>query len=210
MRISIVLCITLACLPGCTPEDIFVAKAAITDAGDDTKPDSTVPPGNDASTVPSDCSSNDDCEPRQYCAKSECDDAQGGCLSRPALCDPGPHPVCGCDGVNYFNDCLRRANGVAAATEGECDDSAILCGLSQSDPCPNDGYCAKFPSGPYCLPGVPGHCWVLPAECGEADGEGERFVLCDDGLGGDSGACVDACRAIRSERPYSKVEQCPP
>lgn len=209
MRMSSVLGITLACHIACSPENILVATTPIADAGDDTKPDSTVPTSDDAATMQPDCSSNADCELQQYCAKSRCEDARGVCMSRPTLCDPAPDPACGCDGVNYFNDCLRRANGIASAIHGECDDSAILCGLTQSDTCPNEGYCAKFPSGPYCLPGVPGHCWVLPAQCGEDDMQGERFVLCDDGLGGEAPACVDLCRAIRSEKSYSKVERCP-
>lgn len=206
MRISVVVCVTFASI-ACTPEDILVARTPTADGGGPTTPDSTVP-DNDASTMPSDCSSNADCEPRQYCAKAGCEDAQGVCASRPTLCEPAPEPVCGCDKVNYFNDCLRRASGIASASEGECGKSGILCGLSQNSPCPDGGYCAKFDSGPYCIPGTPGHCWVLPAQCGEDDTEGDRFLLCDDGLG-EAPACVDLCRAIRSEKPYSKVDRCP-
>ncbi len=208
MRISMVLCMAVVSLSACAPEDIFVAKTPIADAGHDSERDSPAPPGEDASTMPSECGSNADCGSQQYCAKSRCENAQGVCMSRPTLCDAAPDPVCGCDGVNYFNDCLRRANGIASATHEECDDSAILCGLT-SERCPNNGYCAKFPSGPYCLPGTPGHCWVLPAECGENELGEDRFVLCDDGLGGEDPACVDLCRAIRSEQSYSKVDHCP-
>lgn len=208
MRISLVVCVTLAVL-ACTPEDILVARTPSADGGGPTTPDSTVPEDNDASTMPSECSSNADCDPMQYCAKAGCEEAHGVCTSRPTLCELEQRPVCGCDEVNYFNDCLRRANGVASASEGECGKAGILCGLSPNVVCPNGGYCAKFDSGPYCLPGTPGHCWVLPDECGEDHMEGEHFVTCDDGPGGEDPACVDLCRAIRSEKPYSEVDSCP-
>lgn len=229
MTAACALALALACLHACAPENILVASRAPSadggddtkdggddkdgggdskDAGDGTEPDSTVSPGDAASTPPSPCRSNADCGSQHFCDKAGCEDAQGVCAIRPAQCDATSRPVCGCDGVNYFNDCLRRASGVAFAHDGECDDSAILCGLTQDHKCPNNGYCSRFPTGPYCLPGTPGHCWVLPADCGQDDGRGDRFVLCDDG--GGSTPCVDACRAIRSERSYTQVDSCPP
>ena len=30
-------------------------------------------------------------------------------------------PVCGCDGVNYGNDCYAKNAGITEWTEGECD-----------------------------------------------------------------------------------------
>lgn len=31
-----------------------------------------------------------------------------------------PHPVCGCDGVEYFNECAADNAGVISWTEGPC------------------------------------------------------------------------------------------
>jgi hypothetical protein len=44
----------------------------------------------------------------------------GTCQSIPTSCDDGYSPVCGCDGVTYFNDCLRRSGSVQAANPGIC------------------------------------------------------------------------------------------
>ena len=37
------------------------------------------------------------------------------------MCEEAPQPVCGCDGITYWNDCLRRAAGITAKRFGECD-----------------------------------------------------------------------------------------
>ena len=45
------------------------------------------------------------------------------CLSEPDLnkvCTKQYVPVCGCDGKNYPNACLAKANGVNSFSQGEC------------------------------------------------------------------------------------------
>jgi hypothetical protein len=49
--------------------------------------------------------------------------SNGSCLSEPDLnkvCTKQYVPVCGCDGKNYPNACLAKANGVNSFSQGEC------------------------------------------------------------------------------------------
>ncbi|HEX3849595.1 MAG TPA: hypothetical protein VHW01_01440, partial [Polyangiaceae bacterium] len=54
------------------------------------------------------CTSNADCQPTAYCDKAGCNVSIGSCRLRPLLCDLNSSPRCGCDGVTYWNDCLRK------------------------------------------------------------------------------------------------------
>ena len=49
--------------------------------------------------------------------------SNGSCLSEPDLnkvCTKQYVPVCGCDGKNYPNACLAKANGVNSFSQGAC------------------------------------------------------------------------------------------
>jgi hypothetical protein len=48
-------------------------------------------------------------------------DAPGDCAPRPSDCpEPGGVPVCGCDGMEYLNECLANLAGTDAAVVGGC------------------------------------------------------------------------------------------
>jgi hypothetical protein len=76
----------------------------------------------DPSSANDECSNNNDCDPRFYCAK-EPGDCEG-----PGICAPTPvgycieiySPVCGCDGNTYPNACYAGLAGVNVAYEGVC------------------------------------------------------------------------------------------
>lgn len=161
------------------------------------------------------CTSNESCGEGAFCARTACDDKEGRCEREPAFCGDGaPAPVCGCDGVTYWNDCLRRAQGETGATPGECSlDAALTCNRERA--CPTGASCARISrrGGAPCPPELPGVCWALPPVCGGPDGL-DRFVRCG-GPGGPSGPgapaapCVPLCEALRSGEPYTRALACP-
>ncbi|HYJ11714.1 MAG TPA: hypothetical protein VEX18_21975, partial [Polyangiaceae bacterium] len=72
------------------------------------------------------CSDNDDCE-GWFCEKPGCDAPTGVCMPRPLFPPPEPEPVCGCDGVTYWNDDIRRWFGRSLDSLGECRATARAC-----------------------------------------------------------------------------------
>jgi hypothetical protein len=163
----------------------------------------------DASEGAPDCQRNADCEPSWFCARSRCADASGRCEPRPNACDSQPAPVCGCDGITYFNDCLRRARGVGLRAWGECGREAMGCdGLLFT--CPPDAHCGRLITvDSFECPPVPfGKCWMLPFECDPRLRGGDRYIACDrPPMPGDG--CVDLCQAVRRQTPHLRVFRCP-
>jgi hypothetical protein len=176
----------------CAPEEIVVADRD----GQDLIIDGV------SSGVP--CGPFLECGADEYCARRGCGSTPGVCERRPSLasCDADDTPpVCGCDGLLYLNDCLRRARGVVAAPLEECFAIALLCGGPLDPSCPGDSFCGKLlpANAPLCPFEATGRCWVLP-ECGPDPVGVERWAACGQGTG-----CVDTCSAIQSETPHVPV-----
>jgi hypothetical protein len=159
------------------------------------------------------CVENKDCSSTMFCSRKDCDDAGGICEPRPLVCDDAPMPICGCDGVTYWNDCLRRTVGVGPLRPGECSDTARVCskgGKGGGGPggveCPSGASCARLlpPDGTNCTPNVQGTCWALPAVCPDHAGP-DRWLSCDPHKMG----CFSTCDAIRSGEPYTRAFACP-
>jgi hypothetical protein len=143
------------------------------------------------------------------CDKPGCSAESGVCVELSFVCQPQAMPVCGCDDVTYWNDCVRRKSGARKAREGECG-MRIPCRTGAD--CGVEGaVCAHLlaPRQPCDGRDDPGKCWVLPAP---ENCEGERtlrFGVCppppppQQGDPGGPGLfpCVDLCAAIRSEKP---------
>lgn len=112
------------------------------------------------------CLTDADCSPDAFCAKEACGPIRGLCQRRPVVCGNEASPVCGCNGVSYWNDCLRREAGVAAAVAGECVVNPAGCGGAGDLPCPAGAVCARLiPNRDACGAAVPGVCWGLPTTC---------------------------------------------
>jgi hypothetical protein len=150
------------------------------------------------------CTTIDECPTGSFCSKVDCHDAAGTCEPFPAVCGDDEHPVCGCDGITYFNDCLRRGAGVAAARDDECGHEAVGCDDAVS--CPEATYCARllgFGGPPGCPPGIHGTCWILPTTC-PPPSHADRWNACAGGS-----QCVDTCTAIRTGAPHVRASSCP-
>lgn len=209
-RVAIALLTTLggvALVSACAEEEILLAK---------------LPPTEDAGPAveAKRCIGDLDCTGPAFCARRDCIDVGGTCTALPVVCEEEAAPVCGCDGITYWNDCLRRAAGITAKRFGECDPGvAQTCGGKEqhgpgpgpaSEHCPAGTFCARLlppvlPGPPStCPPEVWGSCWALPAVCPSRSGP-DRWTAC---RGLDPG-CATTCDAIRSGEPHRRANACP-
>jgi hypothetical protein len=192
----------------CADEEILLAR---------------LPPTKDAGIAiePKRCVDADDCPNSAFCARIACRDEGGICTARPTLCEDEGSAVCGCDGITYWNDCLRRAAGITAQTPRPCmPDVAQTCGgMGQHGPgpgpaserCPAGTFCARLlpPSPPgapnECPPDVPGTCWAaLPPVCPVEAGP-DRWSGC----GALDPVCRTTCDAIHTGKPHRLAKACP-
>jgi len=182
----------------------------------------TLPPAFDGG-MPNDgrrCVEDKECTTKEFCERVACGDVAGTCQDAPVVCEEEGRPVCGCDGVTYWNDCLRRSSGITSATPGECGYNARICrhggkgGGPPGDPdaCPAGTFCARLLSLPgdvppppdFCGPDAPGTCWALPVVCPDRAGP-DRWLAC----GATQAVCTTTCDAIRSGAPYGRAKSCP-
>jgi hypothetical protein len=180
--------LALSLLAGCGPVDVPVVIVA--DGG------SFMPPRGPP------CANSGECMAGQLCEKSACGVALGRCILRPAFCDGDSRPECGCDGVTYWNDCLRRAAGVEAIEErGPCS-APRSC--SANTPCPEGATCAWLVPPDQCGLVAAGACYAIPSVC--TGFMPDHFYSC----GGNTTQCLDACAAIRSGQPARRlIGPCP-
>jgi hypothetical protein len=155
------------------------------------------------------CSVDTDCPSGWTCSKVDCTTPFGLCEPRPILCDFTPAPVCGCDHVTYWNDCIRRQNGVAASTFGQCAAGALAC-TTAADCGVAGAFCSHVSPTPIpCGPVAPGTCWVTPIDCSNAPPT-PLWMPCQGPspsppFGTPPTACVDTCTAIRTGNVYVPV-----
>jgi hypothetical protein len=205
----------------CAPTDVVVGDVTGLDGGD---------AATDAPIFTGDpCTTNDDCSSSSYCARHACDEPMGHCRPRPLFCENTRAFSCGCDGVTYWNDCLREFVGTTAAVQGdECGRVGVMpahCDTFPMGPPPDDGgaplppknncpvegaSCAHIDFTGMCGGGsmmhpIDGHCWVLPPECPADDGF--KWTACVPG----PLPCAGMCEAIRNQQPYvpSLKSACP-
>lgn len=169
---------SLTLLAACGPVDLVVVNVSA-DGG-------FQPPGTA-------CMSNADCLGGQYCSTMRCG-GTGTCKQRPPSCAGEHDPECGCDGVTYFNPCLRRSAGVGFASKGLCE-AARVC--DTTTPCEAGQYCARLVFTPTeCNANVSGACWVLPAgQCEPGPVPEPTFTPCG------SGTCLRVCEALARQTP---------
>jgi len=198
----------VALVSACAEEELVLAR---------------LPPSNDSGppVEAKRCVDDAECTATSFCARAECGDVAGTCAARPVVCEEAPQPVCGCDGITYWNDCLRRAAGITARAPRECEPGvgpAQTCGGPgdrgpgpgpSTERCPPGTFCARLlppsPPGapPICPPAVPGTCWALPAVCPPFDPN--RWTRC----GAPALECKTTCDAIHTGEPHQRANACP-
>jgi hypothetical protein len=189
---AVVAALLAVAAPSCSAHDVTLA---------------TLPSGDDGSAPPPPprCASNDDCPAGTYCEKEACGDPSGTCLLHPAECDDSEKPVCGCDGVTYFNQCLRQWWGIASETPDPC--LVPNCGGPSGGACGEGQQCAQLGGmGPiHCSPMAEGSCWVLPSHCPPASDATNLWDSCQ----APEQHCVPTCDAVRAGGPYVPSPMCP-
>jgi hypothetical protein len=165
------------------------------------------------------------CPAGEFCSGTCADPSSGHCqkIVASSTCTQLPFsPVCGADGVSYFNDCLRRAAQQSLCSLGQClppplcADGGVCPGAKTPTFCETTCFdktqsCAQFLSFPPPLSlssdfeklmctvfdspqAAPFHfCWRLPDEC--PDASSLTVQACESG--GELSAPIDGCAAIR-------------
>ncbi|MEZ4444841.1 MAG: hypothetical protein R3B72_37545 [Polyangiaceae bacterium] len=137
------------------------------------------------------------CPGGSFCDAPGC--GAGTCKPITSLDDGNKSPVCGCDGVTYWNAATASDHGMAMASPGVCP-IEVFCGGFGNIPCPkNDLFCAfdvKVQGG-CAISDASGSCWGMPATCSTVGFGGDRR-LC----GSPNGACLYECDAIKSGQTY--------
>ncbi|MCA9671798.1 MAG: hypothetical protein KC503_39635 [Myxococcales bacterium] len=105
---------------------------------------------------------------------------------------------CGCNGVTYFNTCLRQQAKVSSVATGVCSTTAATCGGITSTKCAVKGtVCVRQGSSSCPTILATGKCWVLPATCSSKDSTGYRDCSAS------PAKCASLCTAAKSGRYYA-------
>jgi hypothetical protein len=147
------------------------------------------------------CTTKSECPENWRCEKRGCAATQGTCEPPIVFVPPEPLPVCGCDGVTYWNDAVRRQADATLDQPGECHDSACACEVGADCKVPFAS-CSHLIPGDQCGRGI-GACWVLPQQC-PASANAEWRECKPPDAGAPPPPCVDMCTAIASEKPYNR------
>ena len=203
---------------GCGQNTIPIAE--ISDAGIDAAP---------ILCTLSDAGTGIGCPDASFCEATKCpgkatEGTEGTCAPIPSdSCanDFSYAPQCGCDGVTYFNECLRREKGVSTASTTSCDLQAVVpakpCAPARRDD-PDCPTCAAILSSQLltllgdagasalrdtcAFRSTSGICWVTPTCTSLSPASGAHLVSLSC-----PGHCEDACLAIRAGGPLT---QCVP
>jgi hypothetical protein len=156
---------------------------------------------------PAPCGADPDCMPGWRCEKAGCDAPTGTCVPWPSICPPNPAPVCGCDGVTYWNDCIRLQSQSHPQLQAadQCRANACTCEVGADCMVPYASCSHLLPPGEMCGHGM-GACWVLPPQC-PPGADNRMWRECRPPDAGQLPACLDTCNAIATEHSYAELHR---
>ncbi len=165
--------------------------------------------GKDTSTTdasdagkPCDATVKDACGATDYCLSADC--KTGVCVPKPAETRNVQDPVCGCDGVTYWNDNTAASRGMSVKAKGECADPLKCGGPGPTRPCPAGFSCSMVATtvAQCAAQSVPGTCWGMPKTC-PVTVIGPTTRECG------AVRCASTCDLIKAEATYYKDVTCP-
>jgi len=148
---------------------------------------------------------SDDCATDEYCDSPDC--LSGTCKHRP-VSSVNFDPICGCDGITYWNSPWAHSVGHSTGAAGPCSSGPLVktCGGLTPKSCPAGYECILHGTTPsWCTaPSPQGLCWSLPPDTDCSGGAPQKARLC-----GAAGTCVSACQAIRKADNFYDDPTCP-
>jgi len=143
------------------------------------------------------CSWPGACGSGAYCRARGC--GAGECKPASVANDGAKSPVCGCDGVDYWNATTAATLGMAVASTGTCAVDTT-CGGFGGTQCPAGRTCTyQYADASACnLSDASGVCWGMPATCDSGAG----FRVCG------SLSCTGECTARKSGAIFFQDNSC--
>ena len=137
------------------------------------------------------------CAPGLYCKAPGCQ--AGTCQpSAPPAAAPPLLPVCGCDGVTYFDASTAAQFGQSIRYESVCKPTEAIACSATNPACPNGSLCnLQVGNAGACFGSGNGTCWALPNDCSE--GNKAKGRAC--GVGGGI-QCKGFCQLIKEGNPF--------
>lgn len=107
-------------------------------------------------------------------------------------------PVCGCDGVTYWNASVAATHGASIWKKGACTgNDALPCSTTPAVACPATTSCnLEAKSLAECMTPVTGTCWGLPTTCPGGAIVGRDAKSCT------AATCIGECAAIKGGAPW--------
>ncbi|GEM_PF-3040486 len=141
------------------------------------------------------------CGSNQYCDAPGC--GVGTCVAIPVAQTANKNPVCGCNGLDYWNASVAASGGMAVKAAGVCA-TAVFCGGFAGIQCPTGASCGyRVESASECnVSDASGKCWVLPKTC-VAPAIGPVTRACG------SVSCTDECNLNKLGVTWYPDSTCP-